>query len=79
MSSYRNATQSTTTIPPRNDPNINDANNALDKDVKTCTKTKDIGKNANQETVWWKVDLNDVYNIYSISILFRNYSEYGIY
>lgn len=31
------------------------------------------------KTVWWKVDLGGVYNIYSIDIQFKNYeSKYGI-
>lgn len=29
-------------------------------------------------TVWWKVDLGRVYNIYSINILFKNYDNSGM-
>ncbi|XP_052694709.1 protein draper-like isoform X1 [Crassostrea angulata] len=40
-------------------------------------RTLEIGQNAPKETVWWKVDLGAVYNIYRINILFRNYDGYG--
>lgn len=36
-------------------------------------KTADIGLTSEYKTVWWKVDLGGVYNIYSINMLFRNY------
>nr|XP_022305554.1 multiple epidermal growth factor-like domains protein 10 isoform X2 [Crassostrea virginica] len=39
-------------------------------------RTKPIGPNALDRTVWWKVDLGGVYNIYSVSILFKNYDGY---
>lgn len=42
-------------------------------------RTMDIGQNAIQRTVWWKVDLGREYSVYSISILFKNYNGYGIY
>lgn len=54
------------------------ASNALDRNANTCMRTDDIGINAPYETVWWKVDLGVVCNIYSINILFKNYDGKGI-
>lgn len=56
-----------------------DANNAVDRNSSTCTKTKDIGGNSKRPTVSWKVDLGAVYNVYSITILFKNYDIYGLW
>lgn len=66
------ATQSLTYPSPSSD-----ARNAVDGNTATCTKQMDIGFNTQYKTVWWKVDLGDVYNIYSISILFKTYDGYG--
>ena len=41
-------------------------------------RTESIGQNNPYKTVWWKVDLGGVYNIYSVNILFKNYDGYGI-
>ena len=54
------------------------AENAVDRDITTCMGTKPIGPNSPDKTVWWKVDLGGVYNIYSVNILFKNYDGYGI-
>ena len=56
------------------------AGNAVDRDTKTCMRTKEIGQGEQiiDKTVWWKVDLGGVYNIYSVNIQFRNYDGYGI-
>ena len=35
--------------------------------------------NTTHKTVWWKVDLGGVYNIYSVNILFKNYDGVGMY
>lgn len=51
---------------------------AVDRNPTTWAKTYDIGRNSISKTVWWKVDLGGVYNIYSITILFRHYDGYGI-
>lgn len=56
-----------------------EASNAVDGNTTTCMRTVEIGKNAPKETVWWKVDLGAVYNIYRINILFKNYEGYGVY
>lgn len=55
------------------------ANNAVDGDITTCTRTNVIGVGTGypDKTVWWKVDLGGVYSIYSISILFKTYDGYG--
>lgn len=55
------------------------ANNAVDRNKNTCTRTKDIGYNSFFKTVWWKVDLGRVHNMYNIGILFKNYDDYGIF
>lgn len=71
------ATQSTTVIPPPNDPDKYLAGNAVDRNISTCMRTEAIGGNSPYNTVWWKVDLGGVYNIYSVNILFKNYDGYG--
>lgn len=38
-----------------------------------------IGHGVPDRTVWWKVDLGRVYNIYSIIIMFKNYDNNGVY
>lgn len=55
------------------------AKNAVDRDITTCIRPLDIGLNSPRKTVWWKVDLGGVYNIYSFNILFKNYDGYGMY
>ncbi|XP_078330683.1 uncharacterized protein LOC144624655 [Crassostrea virginica] len=35
-----------------------------------------MGLASPDQTVWWKVDLGGVYNIYSVNILFQNYNGY---
>ena len=82
MSKIKVATQSTTYPPPSDIPNrANEtvAGNAVDRDITTCMKTREIGKNSLYKKVWWKVDLGGVYNIYSVNILFKNYGGYGMY
>ncbi|XP_034321050.2 uncharacterized protein [Magallana gigas] len=51
-----------------------DAGNAVDRDLSTCMRTREIGFNSSYKTVWWKVDFGGVYNIYSINIVFRSYN-----
>lgn len=57
---------------------FSEANNAVDGDKKTCTQTSDIGYNSLDKTVWWKVDLDEMFGIYSVTILFRNYDNLGM-
>ncbi|XP_078327619.1 receptor-type tyrosine-protein phosphatase alpha-like [Crassostrea virginica] len=52
------------------------AGNAVDKNTTTCMRTDHIGQNSPDKTVWWKVDLGGVYNIYSVNILFKNYDGF---
>ena len=54
------------------------AENAVDGNTATCMRTNPIGPNSPEKTVWWKVDLGGVYNIYSVNIMFKNYDGYGI-
>lgn len=54
------------------------ASYAVDGNTATCTKQFAIGISAPYKTVWWKVDLGDVHNIYSISIFFKTYDGYGM-
>ena len=52
---------------------------AVDGNTATCMRTESIGPNSFYKTVWWKVDLGGVFNIYSVNILFKNYDGYGMY
>ena len=54
------------------------AGNAVDGNTATCTRTEPIGRNSPYKTMWWRVDLGGVYNIYSVNILFKNYDGYGM-
>lgn len=54
------------------------ASNAADGNTHTCIRTESIGYTDLEETVWWKVDLGREYSIYSISILFKSYSTFGL-
>lgn len=40
-------------------------------------RAKVIGPNSADKTVWWKMDLGGIYNIYDINILFKTYDNYG--
>lgn len=42
-------------------------------------RTNKIGPIFPDKTVWWKVDLGGVYNIYSVTILFKDYNGYGMF
>ena len=52
---------------------------AVDGNTATCMRTEAIGSNSPYKTMWWKVDLGGVYNIYSVNILFKNYDGFGMY
>lgn len=41
-------------------------------------RTAAIGSNSAEKTVWWKVDLGRIFNIYDINILFKTYDGYGV-
>lgn len=56
-----------------------DAANAVDGNIMTCTRAGEIGITASDKTMWWKVDLGGLRNVYSINILFKNYNGYGNY
>lgn len=36
------------------------------------------GASATYDFMWWKVDLGGIYNIYSIDILFKDYTSPGM-
>lgn len=55
------------------------ANNAIDRDTSTCSRTLDIGYGSKLKTVWWKVDLGKTHNLYNMAILFRSYDGEGMY
>lgn len=59
--------------------NLYDASNAVDRNIATCMRTKQIGLTSPNRVDWWKVDLGKTSNIYSINILFKNYENYGMY
>lgn len=70
------ATQSTTYI----NSDSYSAKMAVDRNHKTCMRTEAIGLfNSPDKNMWWKVDLGGIYNIYSINILFQNYTGDGLY
>ncbi|XP_061170700.1 multiple epidermal growth factor-like domains protein 6 [Saccostrea echinata] len=52
------------------------SSNAVDRVEGTCTRTSVIGGSSPEKTVWWKVDLGDIYSIYSINILFKDLPGY---
>lgn len=52
--------------------------NAIDNNMETCMRTRDIGQSSVDKSVWWRVDLGRVYNIYRISIMFNNYKYSGL-
>lgn len=54
-----------------------DASKAVDGNTSTCMRAKVIGPNSADKTVWWKMDLGGIYNIYDINILFKTYDNYG--
>ena len=78
LSKNKVSEQSPKIEPSQIDPNRYVAGNAVDRNVTTCMRTKTIGPNSPYKTVWWRVDLGGVYNIYSVNILFKNYDGYGI-
>ena len=53
------------------------AGNAVDRDVTTCMRTDQIGGNSQVQNVWWRLDLGGKYNVYNVSIMFKNYNGYG--
>lgn len=55
----------------------NAAGNAVDRNTATCMRTQPMGHNSPDRTVWWKVDLGRVCNIYSINVIFRSWDGYG--
>lgn len=65
------ATESPTIILP-----IYEAKLAVDRDIKTCMRTDPIAIDGVEKKTWWKVDLGRISNLYSITILFRNYDGY---
>ena len=76
LSRQKTATQSTTSLG-AND--LYKASNAVDRDITTCMRTDVIGTGTQipDKTVWWRVDLGGVYNIYSVNIAFKHYDGYG--
>lgn len=54
------------------------ASQAVDRNTLTCTSTYNIGLNSSHKTVWLKVDLGGIFNIYGINIQFKNYEGYGM-
>lgn len=39
-------------------------------------RTQAIGLNSPDDYMWWIVDLGGFYNVYSITIVFKNYDMY---
>ncbi|XP_078328155.1 uncharacterized protein LOC144623566 [Crassostrea virginica] len=76
LSKNKVATQSETYAAPGSDVHKYVAGNALDRDITTCMRTDAIGLTSPDKTVWWRVDLGGVYNIYSVNIQFKKYEGY---
>lgn len=74
LSYHRTATQSTT---PTGGETMYGAGNAVDRNTLTCMRTREIGRNSPNKSMWWRVDLGGLYSIYSINIIFKNYNGYG--
>lgn len=75
MSKNKRATQSTTAL------SFGDAliaANAVDRNITTCMRTHPIEILCVDKIMWWRVDLDEVFNIYSVNIKFKNYDGYGI-
>ncbi|XP_052693428.1 LOW QUALITY PROTEIN: teneurin-4-like [Crassostrea angulata] len=53
------------------------ADNAVDRNSTTCMRTLYIGRNSPDKTLWWKVDLGGVYNIYGVNVLFKSYEGWN--
>ncbi|XP_056017458.1 receptor-type tyrosine-protein phosphatase epsilon-like [Ostrea edulis] len=51
------------------------SSNAVDGDINTCTRTKEIGFTSPDKWTWWYVDLENVLRIYSIRIQFKDYGK----
>ncbi|XP_056003695.1 uncharacterized protein LOC130049752 [Ostrea edulis] len=49
------------------------ANNAVDRNVGSCVRTEAFGINSQDKTMWWFVNLGNIYSIYSVRILFKDY------
>lgn len=56
-----------------------DASRAVHGYEATCMRTNEIGLISPYKTTWWKVDLGGVYNIYSVTTLFKNYNGLGMF
>lgn len=57
-----------------------DAGRAVDGDNGTCMRTGDIGKTSSDDKkTWWYVDLGEIYNVFNIRILFKNYAGQSKY
>ncbi|XP_034321052.2 uncharacterized protein [Magallana gigas] len=74
LSYNKTASQSTRVAWPFSD--VSNAKNAVDRNALSCTKAQYIGLNSPDKTLWWKVDLGGMYNIYSVNIIFKNYKGY---
>lgn len=50
------------------------AGKAVDGNMSTCMRTDDIGITTAYDSItWWYVDLGEIYNVYNIRILFKDY------
>ena len=70
ISVRKNATQESTAIclPP----SVCETNNAVDRNINTCSKTTPIGQ-ASTKSIWWYVDLGEILSVFDIRIQFKDY------
>ncbi|XP_062571458.1 multiple epidermal growth factor-like domains protein 11 isoform X2 [Saccostrea cucullata] len=52
------------------------AENAVDDDIGTCSRSEVFGHNSPIKSAWWYVDLGETESIYRINILYRDYTGY---
>lgn len=48
------------------------ATKAVDRDIKSCARMKEIGITSLDKSTWWYVDLGGIYNVYNIRIQFKD-------
>ncbi|XP_061170695.1 uncharacterized protein LOC133180136 [Saccostrea echinata] len=56
-------------------PQFHAAVNAVDRNNNSCTTTRKIGSATPYRESWWMVDLGDIYSVFRIRILFKDYGE----
>lgn len=53
------------------------ATNAVDRDINSCARMKEIGTTSSDQSTWWYVDLGGIYNVYNIRIQFKDFEGFS--